>query len=98
MATAVLGQIDLNGAVVTADALHTVKATAEFICEHGGEFVLPVKENRQALFDALDALPWDQVPVATPEQTAATAGSPPAPSRSCPLPRTCRSRTSARFC
>jgi hypothetical protein len=26
--------------------------------------VLPVKENRQALFDALDALPWDQVPVA----------------------------------
>jgi predicted transposase YbfD/YdcC len=64
MATAVLGQIDLNGAVVTADALHTVKATAEFICQHGGEFVLPVKENRQALFDALDALPWDQVPVA----------------------------------
>jgi predicted transposase YbfD/YdcC len=63
MATAVLGQIDLNGKIVTADALPTVKATAEFICEHGGEFVLPVKENRQALFDVLDALPWDQVPV-----------------------------------
>ena len=41
-----------------------MKATAEFICERGGKFVLPVKENRQALFDALDALPWDQVPVA----------------------------------
>ena len=26
--------------------------------------MLPVKENRRALFDALDALPWDQVPVA----------------------------------
>ena len=64
MATEVLGQIDLDGKIVTADALHTVKATAEFICQHGGEFVLPVKENRQALFDALDALPWDQVPVA----------------------------------
>lgn len=63
-ATGVLGQVDLNGKIVTADALHTVKATAEFICDHGGEFVLPVKENRQALFDALDALPWDQVPVA----------------------------------
>ncbi len=25
---------------------------------------MPVKENRKALFDALDALPWDQVPVA----------------------------------
>ena len=41
-----------------------MKATAEFICQAGGEFVLPVKENRQALFDALDALPWDQVPIA----------------------------------
>ena len=64
MATAVLGQIDLHGTLVTADALHTVKATAEFIHRGGGEFVLPVKENRKALFDALDALPWHQVPIA----------------------------------
>ena len=64
MARVVLGQIDLNGTLVTADALHTVKATAEFIHEGGGEFVLPVKENRKALFDALDALPWHQVPIA----------------------------------
>jgi predicted transposase YbfD/YdcC len=60
----VLDQIDLEGKVVTADALHTVKATASHIHERGGEFVLPVKENRRALFDALDALPWGQVPVA----------------------------------
>jgi predicted transposase YbfD/YdcC len=64
MATDMLGQIDLHGTLVSTDALHTVKATAGFICEASGEFVLPVKENRQALFDALDALPWDQVPVA----------------------------------
>jgi predicted transposase YbfD/YdcC len=64
MAKEVLGQIDLRGTLVSADALHTVKATAEFIHQAGGEFVLPVKENRQALFDALDALPWDQAPVA----------------------------------
>jgi predicted transposase YbfD/YdcC len=64
VATRVLDQIDLEGKIVTADALHTVKATADHIHEHGGEFVLPVKENRRALFDALDALPWDQVPVA----------------------------------
>lgn len=64
MATVVLGQLDLNGKIVTADALHTVKATANHIREHGGEFVLPVKENRRALFDAIDALPWDQVPIA----------------------------------
>ena len=64
MATVVLGQIDLNGKLVTADALHTVKATAEFIHDAGGEFVLPVKENRKALFDALDVLPWHQAPIA----------------------------------
>lgn len=64
MAKEVLGQVDLHGTLVSADALHTVKATAEFIHDAGGEFVLPVKENRQALFDALDALPWREVPVA----------------------------------
>src|SRR6266545_2735945 len=64
MAAVVLGQIDLNNKIVTADALHTVKATANHIHEHGGEFVLPVKENRRALFDALDTLPWTQVPIA----------------------------------
>ena len=64
MAKAVLAQVDLNGKVVTADALHTVKATANFIRQHGGEFILPVKENRQALFDAVNALPWDKAPIA----------------------------------
>ena len=65
MAAVVLDQIDLNNKAVTADALHTVKATANHIHDHGGEFVLPVKENRRALFDALDALPWAQVPAHT---------------------------------
>jgi predicted transposase YbfD/YdcC len=64
MATVVLDRIDLEGKIVTADALHTVKATANHIRERGGEFVLPVKGNRRALFDALDALPWSQVPAA----------------------------------
>src|SRR5258707_2300439 len=39
MATKGLGQIDLHATIVTAAALHTAKATAEFICDHGGEFV-----------------------------------------------------------
>lgn len=64
VATVVLGLIDLNGKVITADALHTVRATANYIHEHGGEFVLPVKENRRALFDAVNALPWDKTPIA----------------------------------
>jgi predicted transposase YbfD/YdcC len=64
VAKVVLGQLDLRGKVVTADALHTVKATARLIREGGGEFVLPVKENRRALFDAIDALSWKDVPIA----------------------------------
>ena len=64
MASVVLDRLDLAGKVVTADALHTVKATARRIHERGGEFVLPVKENRRVLFDALDALPWGQAPIA----------------------------------
>ncbi|WP_240762229.1 ISAs1 family transposase [Micromonospora sp. HM134] len=48
---------------VTADALHTVKATADLIHQQGGNLVLPVKENRQALFHALGALPWADTPI-----------------------------------
>jgi predicted transposase YbfD/YdcC len=59
----ILSALDLDGKTVTADALHTVKATAQLIHRRGGQFVLPVKENRQALFDALDALPWKQIPI-----------------------------------
>jgi predicted transposase YbfD/YdcC len=61
MAAAVLSQIDLNNKIVTADALHTVKATATHIHQRGGQFVFPVKENRRALFDALA---WKDVPIA----------------------------------
>jgi predicted transposase YbfD/YdcC len=64
VAAVVLGQLDLHGKVVTADALHTVKATARLIREGGGEFVFPVKESRRALFDAIDVLPWKDVPIA----------------------------------
>jgi predicted transposase YbfD/YdcC len=59
-----LTTLDLDGVTVTADALHTVKASAELIHRRGGQFVLPVKENRRALFDALNALPWQSTPIA----------------------------------
>lgn len=35
LAAGVLSQVNLNGKIVTADALHTVTATAEFICGQG---------------------------------------------------------------
>lgn len=64
-ATEVLDQIsDLRKTVVTADALHTVKATATHIHARGAFYVLPVKENRQSLYNAVNALPWAQAPIA----------------------------------
>ncbi|GAB2938989.1 hypothetical protein GCM10027280_29060 [Micromonospora polyrhachis] len=44
-------------------ALHTVKATAELVRPRGGQFVGPAKESRRALFDALNALPWQSIPI-----------------------------------
>jgi predicted transposase YbfD/YdcC len=64
MATDVLDKVDLAGAIVTADALHTVRATASYIHDRGGFYLLPVKENRAALYDACDALPWATTPIA----------------------------------
>jgi predicted transposase YbfD/YdcC len=62
-ARALLQTLDLKDVTVTADALHTVKATAELIHTQGGRFVFPVKENRPALFDLLNALPWADTPI-----------------------------------
>ncbi|WP_433462421.1 ISAs1 family transposase [Spirillospora sp. CA-128828] len=71
VARRLLADIDLTGKVVTADALHTVKATAELVHTRGGEFVFPVKENRRALFDALDQLAWNTAGIA---HTSTTRG------------------------
>ncbi|MGH3327256.1 MAG: hypothetical protein ACRDPT_05570 [Streptomycetales bacterium] len=99
VATSVLAQVDLNDKVVTADALHTVKATATYIHDCGGHFVFPVKENRQALFDATWTLCPGPIPrslTSRPTADPAASPQPPAPSRSCLHRRICRSRTSTR--
>jgi predicted transposase YbfD/YdcC len=59
----VLDNVEVAGTVVTADALHTVKATADYIHRRGGFFLLPVKENRAALYATCDALPWAETPI-----------------------------------
>jgi predicted transposase YbfD/YdcC len=58
-----LDGVDLDQAVVTADALHCQRATAEYVHRRGADFILPVKDNQPSLFDALDALPWRDTPV-----------------------------------
>ncbi|HET9257376.1 MAG TPA: hypothetical protein VFO16_19545 [Pseudonocardiaceae bacterium] len=49
--------------MITADALHTQRAHAEYLHERGAGFVFTVKENQPTLFAAPDALPWSQTPV-----------------------------------
>jgi predicted transposase YbfD/YdcC len=56
--------IDLAHTVITADALHTQRAHAEYLHERGAGFVFTAKQNQPRLFAALDALPWTQTPTA----------------------------------
>jgi len=59
-----LDGVHLDQAVVTADALHCQRATADYLHGRGADFILPAKDNQPRLLDALDALPWRDVPVA----------------------------------
>lgn len=58
-----LDTVDISGAVVTADALHTQRDTATYLHQRGADFFFCVKENQPKLFTALNALPWNTVPV-----------------------------------
>jgi predicted transposase YbfD/YdcC len=60
-----LDPLALDGAVVTLDALHCQKETARYLVEdkHADYIFTAVKDNQPGLFDALDALPWQSVPV-----------------------------------
>ena len=56
--------VDLANAVITADALHTQRAHAEYLHSVGAQFVLTAKHNQPRLFTALDALAWADTPIA----------------------------------
>jgi predicted transposase YbfD/YdcC len=60
-----LAGVDLAGAVVLADALHTQRETARFLVqEKHAEYLFIVKENQPGLFAAIDALPWEDTTIA----------------------------------
>ncbi|MGH3285538.1 MAG: ISAs1 family transposase [Streptosporangiaceae bacterium] len=60
-----LDGLDLRGAVITLDALHAQRETARYLVEDkGADYIFTaVKDNQPRLFDALDALPWRDVPI-----------------------------------
>jgi predicted transposase YbfD/YdcC len=62
-----LDPIELAGAVVTADALHTTRANATYLRERGAHYVLTIKQNQHRLYHLLDTLPWPETPCHTSE-------------------------------
>jgi predicted transposase YbfD/YdcC len=48
-----LGMLDLNGAIVTLDALGCQKEVCQIILDRGGDYLLCVKENQPTLHDSL---------------------------------------------
>jgi predicted transposase YbfD/YdcC len=59
-----LADLDLAGAVVTADALQTHPPAAEFlITDKQAHYLLVVKANQPTLLDRCQHLPWQRVPV-----------------------------------
>ena len=61
--TELLGSLDLAGAVVTADALHTVRANLDWlVTDKHAHYIAIVKRNQPLLHAAVRALPWRQVP------------------------------------
>ena len=58
-----LEALDLAGHVVTADALHTQRAHAEFlVTQNSAHYIFLVKKNQPGLYAQLKRLPWRQVP------------------------------------
>jgi predicted transposase YbfD/YdcC len=45
MAQVLLDGLDIAGTVITADAMHTQRATADYLNSRNADFCLSVKEN-----------------------------------------------------
>jgi predicted transposase YbfD/YdcC len=61
--TGLLEPADLDGAVVTFDALHTVRANLDWLVrEKKAQYIAVVKRNQPLLHARVRALPWRQVP------------------------------------
>jgi hypothetical protein len=55
-----LGNLDLNGVTVTADAMHTQTDLARHLVENkGADYVFIVKDNQPTLRADIEALEWE---------------------------------------
>ena len=61
--TELLQPLDLAGAVVTFDALHTVRANLHWLArQKQAHYIAVVKNNQPLLYARVKTLPWQQVP------------------------------------
>ena len=64
--TELLEPLDLAGAVVTSDALHTVRANLNWlVTDKKAHYIAVVKQNQPLLHAQVRALPWAQVPASS---------------------------------
>jgi len=62
MLAGLLTVVDLKDAVVTADAMHCQRDTAQTIRDRGGHYILTVKGNQPSLRKRVKSLPWKDIP------------------------------------
>jgi predicted transposase YbfD/YdcC len=61
--------MDIIGTVITADAMHCQRETAEHITGRDAHYALTIKNNQPKLRAACKALPWKDVPAVTVTDT-----------------------------
>ena len=60
----VIDEMDLAGVCLTVDALHSLADLDERVLARGGHVIFVIKGNQPRTYQALDAIAWEQVPVA----------------------------------
>ncbi|MCX4521966.1 ISAs1 family transposase [Streptomyces anulatus] len=67
-----LEPLDLDGSLVTFDALHSVKANVTWLVKtENAHYIAMIKRNQPTAYRQLAALPWPDIPV---QHTASSAG------------------------
>lgn len=61
-AQSVLGKVNLHGKIVLADALHTQRKFCQQTVEDGGNYLLTIKDNQPATYQAIESLFEPAVP------------------------------------
>ena len=69
-----LEPLDLDGVVVSADAMHTQTGTAQWIRDQGGHYLLTPLGNQKILCKTLKALPFKSVPRPSQASMPVTGG------------------------